>query len=223
MLAKQWAVLAILPAVFAAPHGRLRILLVAGAGAAAVVGVQLFVVRGAAASMVNTGMLFHPHQVFWPLGIDAPQAFTDAGHGELTAPAWLQGLTRPILMAAAASVCAAWWVRMGGRTAGTDDVFALLALVFALRCVLDPWNLVYYHLPLALSLVVWEVRRGVPYPVLTLAVSLLAWLSFLSYDERTGMGPFVLYFAWMAPLMALLGLQLFGAPRAPRHPLPAAA
>src|SRR3712207_7523548 len=38
-------------------------------------------------------------------------------------------------------------------------------------------NLVYYHLPLALALLAWEVRRGAPYPILTLAVNALCWLS----------------------------------------------
>src|SRR3712207_8398322 len=64
-------------------------------------------------------------------------------------------------------------------------------------------NLVYYHLPLALALLAWEVRRGAPYPILTLAVNALCWLSFHTYAARTGMGPFLLYFAWMAPLIGL--------------------
>jgi len=218
VLAKQWAVLAILPAAMATDRGRIRILLVAGGGAAAVVAFQLLTFS-AAGTMVHTGGLFHPQQIWWPLGIDAPQAFTDAGHGELTAPAWLQPLTRPILMGAAAILSIAWWLRAGRRTAGRVDALALLALVFALRCALDPWNLVYYHLPLALALLAWEVRRGEPYPVLTLAVTALAWLSFMTYDARTGMGPFLLYFAWMGPLVVHLTLHLLRAPRPRRAAL----
>ncbi len=227
VVAKQWAVLAILPAVLATDRGRLRILLLAGLGTAAVLSTQLFAIGGTAGTMVHTGTLFHPHQIYWPLGIDAPAAFTAAGHGELTAPAWLQGLTRPVLMGVAALLCAAWWVRERGRTAGREEVLVLLALVFALRCALDPWNLVYYHLPLTLALLAWEVRRGEPWPVLTLAVSLLAWISFVTYDARSGMGPFLLYFAWMAPLILHLGYRLLaapkaaGAPAAPRVPAPA--
>ena len=140
-------------------------------------------------------------------------ALLEMRHPELTAPLWLQGLTRPILVGAAVAVSVAWWLRSGGRTAGHDDALVLLALVFALRCALDPWNLVYYHLPLALALVAWETRRGHDWPVLTLAVSVLCWLSFVTYDARAGMGPFVLYFAWMGPLLAYLAIELFGAPR----------
>ncbi len=224
VLAKQWAVLAILPAVLAAPAGRFRILATAGLGAAAVVATQLLLIGGASGTMVNTGVLFHPHAIWWPLGIDAPASFTAAGHGELTAPTWLQPLTRPILMGAALVVTAAWWRRKGDETKGNVDVLALLALVFALRCALDPWNLVYYHLPLALALLAWETRRGSDWPVLTLAVTALAWLSFVTYDARAGMGPFLLYFAWMGPLVGYLTARLFAAPlRRPglvRAPLP---
>ena len=57
------------------------------------------------------------------------------------------------------------------RRARRDDALALLALALLLRCALDPWNLVYYHLPCALALVAWETRRGRPYPVLALGLS----------------------------------------------------
>ncbi len=116
-----------------------------------------------------------------------------------------------MLMGAAALACGAFVLRRRGR--GTDDVLGLLALVFALRCVLDPWNLVYYHLPLALSLLAWEVRRNEEWPVLTLGVSVLAWVSFVLVDVRTGLLPFVIYFAWMAPLVAHLAAEVLGRPR----------
>ena len=158
--------------------------------------------------MVHTGVQFHPQQLWWPLGIEAPRAQVLAGaSGEVTAPAWLQAFTRPILMGAAALACAAHALRHRGRA---SDVLGLLALCFALRCSLDPWNLVYYHLPLVLALLAWEVRRGREWPVLALGVSVLAWLSFVTYDARTGAGPFLAYFAWALPLAGLLAWSLFG-------------
>ncbi len=212
VLAKQWAVLGILPAVLALEHGRLRVLVIAGAGSAAVVATQFLAIGGLAQTMVDTGVQFHPQQVWWPLGIEAPRAqVLSGGSGEVTAPAWLQTFTRPMLMGAAALACGAFALRRRGR--GTDDVLGLLALVFALRCVLDPWNLVYYHLPLGLSLLAWEVRRNEEWPVLTLGVSVLAWVSFVLVDVRTGLLPFVIYFAWMAPLVAHLAVEVLGRPR----------
>ncbi len=220
VLAKQWAVLGILPAVLATERGRLRILLIAGAGSAAVVATQFLAIGGLAQTMVDTGVQFHPQQVWWPLGVEAPRAQVLSGaSGAVTAPAWLKTFTRPILMGAAALACAAFALRRSGR--GPDDVLGLLALVFALRCVLDPWNLVYYHLPLALSLLAWEVRRGQDWPVLTLGVSVLAWLSFVTFDVRTGALPFLVYFAWMAPLVAHLASRVLGRPRVRVVPAPA--
>ena len=43
-------------------------------------------------------------------------------------------------------------------------MLALLALLFLLRCLLDPVDNAYYHVPFLLSLMAWEglVRRGLP-------------------------------------------------------------
>jgi len=80
-----------------------------------------------------------------------------------------------------------------------------------MRCALDPWNLVYYHLPLVLALLAWEVRRR-QLPILTLAVTAATWFSFVTYDARTGYGPFLVYFAWALPLAAHLAVTLYGRP-----------
>ena len=160
VVAKQWAVLAILPAAMAAPRGGWRI---AAAGA---IGTGLLrrppaQPRGARvhAAITNTGALFHPHQLFWPFGVPATPEFTAAGHGTRMGPGWLMPLTRPLIVAAGAAVAAAWWLR-SGPDRNRDDVLGVLALVFLLRCMLDPWDLIYYHLPLVVSLAAWEARRG---------------------------------------------------------------
>jgi len=222
--AKQWAVLAIAPAALAAPRGGLRVALVAGAGAATVVGAQMLLVPVAAGALTSTGGLFHPHQLWWPFGITAPEEFTAAGHGVRTAPAWLQPLTRPLIIGGGVALAGLWWARAGaGRE--RDDALALLALVLLLRCALDPWNLVYYQLPCALALVAWETRRGRPYPIVTLAFTAATWLSFVTYGERETDGPFLLYMSWAAPLVVALALVLFGRPATRRAraaaPLPA--
>ena len=215
--AKQWAVLAIAPAALAAPRGGLRIALVGGAGSAVVIGAQMFLVPVAAGALTSTGGLFHPHQVWWPLGIPAPAEFTAAGHGVRTAPGWLQLVTRPLIIGGGVALAALWWVRAGAER-NRDDALALLALVLLLRCALDPWNLVYYHLPCALALVAWETRRGRPYPVIALACSAAAWLSFVTYAERETNGPFLLYMSWAVPLAMALAVAVFGRPATGRAP-----
>jgi hypothetical protein len=206
-------VLAVLPALLAAPRLRDALLIggIAGAGAAAVlVPIMLLTPMGHAGSaLVTSGSLFHPHQVWWPFGVAADPAFIAAGHGSTRAPAWLEPITHPQIVALAFPLSALWWVRAGRRERRRDDAFALLALLFLERCALDPWNLVYYHLPLVLALLAWEVHRGRDLPVLALGVTVAAWLSFVSYDTRTGMGPFLAYFAWVLPLACVLAWSLY--------------
>ena len=53
---------------------------------------------------------------------------------------------------------------VASRRRTPDDVLALLALLFLLRCLLDPVDNAYYHVPFLLALVAWEglTRRGPP-------------------------------------------------------------
>ena len=58
-------------------------------------------------------------------------------------------LTDPLIVALALPLSAAWWF---SRRRTPDDVLALLALLFLLRCLLDPVDNAYYHVPFLLSL-----------------------------------------------------------------------
>src|SRR5262249_9602785 len=146
---------------------------------------------------MTTGDQFHPHQIWWPLGVDAPAAFTAAGHGVKTSPLWLRPITHPLIVALAVPLSIAAWMRKGRNH---DDAFALLALLFLLRIALDPWTLVYYQLPLVVALTAYEVRTHKEWPVLALAATAATWLTFVTYTERTTNGPFLAYMAWTIPL-----------------------
>jgi hypothetical protein len=213
VVAKQWAVLAVGPALLAAPTGHRRLALVAGAGIFAVLAGQMLVHPMARGALTTTGDLFHPQQIWWPFGIDAPASFTSAGHGVKTSPAWLRPISHPLIVAIALPLCLAWWRR---PHRSLDDALALLALLFLLRCLLDPWNLGYYHLPLVTALIAWEVRSGRDWPVLGLAVSAATWLTFMTNHERTTDRPFLMYMAWSLPLLVLLVRHLY----VRRAPLP---
>jgi hypothetical protein len=216
VVAKQWAVLAILPAALAAPRGGVRI------AAAGVLGTLLLLFlqteHGGAVhgTITHTGTLFHPHQIFWPLGIPATPEFTAAGHGTRMGPEWLSPLTRPLIVGSGAGLAILWWLR-GGRARNRDDALGVLALAFLLRCMLDPWDLVYYHLPLVVSLAAWEARRGRELPVLSVAVTAACWLSFVIYEERSGYGPYVAYLAWAVPLAVGVAVTLLRPRRAARR------
>jgi hypothetical protein len=218
VVSKQWAVLAILPAALAAPRGGWRIAAAGVAGTALLLALQIGGGGGAHGAITNTGLLFHPHQVFWPFGIPATPEFIAAGHGTRMGPEWLAPLTRPIIVGSGILVAAAWWLR-GGAARNRDDALGILALAFLLRCMLDPWNLVYYHLPLVVTLAAWEARRGRGMPVLSVAVTAACWLTFVIYDERSGYGPYVAYLAWAVPLALGLTHELLHRSARERRPV----
>jgi hypothetical protein len=211
VVAKQWAVLAILPAALAAPRGGWRIGAVGAITAVVLVGLQTQLGGASHGAITSTGLLFHPHQLFWPFGIPATPEFVEAGHGTTMGPAWLAPLTRPLIVGSGIALAVAWWLRSGPER-NRDDALGVLALALLLRCMLDPWDLVYYHLPLAVALAAWEARRGRDLPVLSVVVNAACWLTFVTYDARTGYGPYLAYLAWTAPLAVGLALALLRRP-----------
>jgi hypothetical protein len=105
-----------------------------------------------------------------------------------------------------------------------EDALLLLALLFLLRCALDPWNIGYYHLPFLLSLVAWEALRFQRPPVLTLISTGAVWFifekapAFVSPDAG-----FLLYMAFALPMAALLARWCFGPAAQERRPAAAPA
>jgi hypothetical protein len=93
------------------------------------------------------------------------------------------------------------------------DPLLFLAFVLLLRCVLDPFDNPYYHLPFLFAFLAWETLsvRGVP------LVSLLASGAFLLQtalaDSLDWIPNYtthcVAYLAWSLPLLAFMGLHLY--------------
>jgi hypothetical protein len=222
VLAKQTAVLALLPATLALP--KLRVLAAPVAAALLVYGgLQLMHPAGLAnvAGQVGagSGSFFHPWQVWWPLGVPSDPAWAAAGHGDTTSPAWLAPIPHPLIVALALPVSLAWWWR-AGHDRPREDALALFALLALERCLLDPWNMGYYHLPLVLALVAWETETRRP-PVIALATTVAIWLTFRTFEQRTGLAPMVMYLVWTLPLGAMLVRELFAAPARVRKLVPA--
>jgi hypothetical protein len=155
---------------------------------------------------------FYSRQLWWPLGVPAP-AGADVVAGALATPAWLAPIAKPLIVLLAVPLSAAWWMRAGGRRRDRTDALGLLALLMLLRCMLDPWNVVYYELPLVIALLAWEVERGHRAPVLALLTTGAVWISFQSYDAAVGYGPYLAFLAWSLPLLAVLARELYGRPQ----------
>ncbi|MEX1141699.1 MAG: glycosyltransferase 87 family protein [Thermoleophilaceae bacterium] len=214
---KQWAVLAILPALLAAPRQRLALAAIAGAIAAALTLPALLLnadqfsgVATAAAGQSGGATSTTPWNVWWPFA--ELQTVPRLGTRWMS-PAWVPALSHPLIVAAGVVLPLLLWRR---RTRRPDDALLLLALLFLLRCMLDNWDNVYYHVPFLLSLLAWESVRRPGVPAITLAVTLLISASF--WERLTWIFPgsapdapwlFALYMAWTLPLAAALALVLY--------------
>jgi hypothetical protein len=219
IVAKQTAVLALLPAALALPKPKLRVLAVPALAAALIYGGMHFLGPGAGASGLLAGSFFHPWQVWWPLGVPSDPAWAAAGHGSITSPTWLGPIPHPLIVALALPLSALWWWR-AGHDRPREDALALFALLALERCMLDPWNLGYYHLPLVLALVAWETEKR-RVPVISLAITVAIWLTFRTLEMRDGLAPMLMYLAWTLPLAAMLIRTLYARAAEAREPAPA--
>ena len=184
---KEWALVAAGPVLLALPRARVRAALIAGAVAGIVAapiliaGATGFVARAAAVG-TTAGGIFQPWQIWWFLGSHAPTATrTSAAVADTyrIAPGWVGTLGHPLVIAVTVpltGLCA--WLRRDATRRAPHDPLLLLALLLALRCILDPWDVSYYSLPFLLTLLAWESLRFARLPVLSLAATLAAWLIF---------------------------------------------
>jgi hypothetical protein len=220
---KAWAVLAVIPIALIAPERRALLIGAAGATAAVILGPLLVAgsqeVRTASSAAPNTGQIFQPWQVWWFLG--------DHGHvvrgafgvkpDYRAAPGWIGHVGKPAVLLVPTLLSLALAPRL--RRRGWHDALLLLVLVLLLRCILDPWNVIYYELPFLLALVAWEVHARDGAPVISLAVTILCWVTLEQLTHQAS--PDVqsaAFLAWSVPLALLLAVRLFD-PQRLRVPL----
>jgi hypothetical protein len=107
-------------------------------------------------------------------------------------------------------------------------VLLLLAFLMLLRCVLDPFDIGYYHLPFLLALLGWETLTSDRPPVLSLTAAVVVWFTFEQVPQHLPAdGQALSYLAWAVPLVVVIARRLYRAPApaaVPRGaPVPAAA
>ena len=186
---KQWAVLAVLPAMLAAPRGAWRIGLIAGVGAALALVPPMLANPASHAPLVTSGALFHPHQVWWPFGVPAPAEFTAAGHGSSRRP---RGCPRSPSADRRAGAAASRFVVAAGRTRWQEPRRGAGPARAAVPRALRAGSVEPRLLPAASRAGVARLggAERPPCAVLTLATTVATWLSFVTYDAH-GYGPFL--------------------------------
>jgi hypothetical protein len=200
---KQWAALAIPPAVLLFPGRRVKMVTVAAALGLALSLPQILVNPFGYWSMSRSGVnsLSKVDSVTWwyLLGDHMPRWFAALDHPAIA------------LLPFLAAVVLRW------RQSRDTDILGLLALILLLRCTLDTANISYYHAPFFLATLAWEtVGRPRRFPYLTVAsvACLMLTTSVLSgrvSDHTVG----VFYFTWTAAVTGFLLWALYG----PTHPV----
>jgi Glycosyltransferase family 87 len=213
---KQWAVLALLPILLSARQDRLRLTVVAAVAAVVFIGPMfasdpghfLHTQTAAAATQGNRGMT--PTNIWWPYAHVISRHPTGDGHVALGygLSTRLNDLTHPLVVLGAIALPLLYWRRRADRR--PEDALALLALIFLLRCVLDPLTFSYHHAPFLIALVAYEGVRRRGLPVLGILAAVMLWLT--ASVVAPGGDPYLLnrfYVAWTLPLAGYLVLTLF--------------
>ncbi|HEX3979414.1 MAG TPA: hypothetical protein VHW96_24290 [Solirubrobacteraceae bacterium] len=214
---KEWAVLAVGPMLVALQRGRVRALVITGAVASVLLAPFMLAptltsasssgAASAAASAVNTGAIFQPWQIWWFLGSHGHVVRGLNGNikpGFRTPPGWIESVGHPLIVAIMVPLTGLY-AGLRRRRAGRlpNAPLLLLALLLALRCVLDPWDISYYSLPFLLTLLAWETLSFNRAPVLSLLAALAASVIFQQVPDL----PIVL-----SPDMAALVFALVSVP-----------
>ena len=210
---KQWAVLAILPALIACEHDRRRLVVVAfGVAALFIVPMfvgdpSLFLRQNLHAGQVRADGLtvVLPTDVWWGFAHLLPK-----GAGLVVLPALLGSIAaqaHAITVGVSVLLSAAFWRRRRG--ASTQDVLSLLALVLLVRCLLDPLTISYFHAPFFIALAASECLRRRGIPVLTLVTAAAMWVlsHWVAPAGSNALNEY--YMLWALPTAGVLAFRCF--------------
>ncbi len=213
---KQWAAIAVLPVLAAAPAHKLRLGVIACAVAAAL---TVPVIAGNASGFYGAsrqagwaGERVYPFNAVWPLAPTEDRVIDVAGDTKVVTvrviPRWLAHLLHPAIVLLAIPLTAA--ALMVRRRLRPEDVFALLALLFLLRCLLDTVDNAYYHVPFLVSLAFWEglTRRRAPLVALLASVAVY-WAFYKAHMFHTNDLRNAVYLMTTVPFAVALFATLF--------------
>jgi hypothetical protein len=127
-------------------------------------------------------------------------------------PAALATIAHPLVLVLGLALPVLYWLRTRKRSAG--DLLLLLALVFLLRCVLDPVTLSYHHVPFFVAIICYETVYRRRFPIISIysAAAIWALANWIApmHDASTLNS---VYLVWTLPIVGYLAYRVFG-PRA---------
>jgi hypothetical protein len=213
---KYWAVVAVVPALLALPAQKRRdAALVGGAlGLALLAPFALGAPERFRDLMESIAQLDAPafsFSVWWPF------ASTPAGGavGPAYVPDAVEMLSHPLIVFAPVPL-GLLYARRSDRP--WEQALLLLALVLLLRCVLDPVDNGYYHVPFLFALVSYEALQARGFPKASIIASAVLWLdvNHIWADGHRDLAN-AIYLAWALPTLAWMAMTLWPALRPRRR------
>ena len=225
---KEWALLAVGPVLLACPRRHLiRTTVWTVVVAAALYAPLLAATAGRsggvpALAASHTGVIFQPWQAWWFFGQHGHVVRGLFGNLKVdyrAAPAWISGVTRPVILALAVVLPLAYARLRPRAQRAAGEALLVLALIMLVRCLLDPWDTVYYPLPFVFALVAWEGLHRAEPAVRSLAAASIAWIVFQELPDRISPDAQSLAFLAVAlPATIALAVRLYRPPSVWRQP-----
>jgi hypothetical protein len=220
---KQWAALAAIPVLIAAPSGtRVRLALTGLALAAALTVPMLAADPGRFHAAQDNVSLKSSYtntvtatNVWWSFTSKSFGEGLDVyGHKKQIAQFSLpDDVGRSLhlgVIGVAALLSLLYARRRGGAGWHPDDVLQLVALLFLARCMLDPLTFSYHHAPFLVALISFEaLRRRVPVLSAYAIGALLLMNEVVVPSGESGLIN-AFYLGWTIPLAAVMALSLYG-------------
>ena len=212
---KPWAWLVLAPVLLAGRERRMATLLVA-LGVGAVFTLPMLV--GDPSRFLHhvgvlgvTGRGVTPFNIWWGYAHEGGAVISGGTTKSAYAiPDTLAAITHPLVIAVALVASALFWRRHPAP--GPATALQLVALLFLVRCLLDPLAISYHHVPFLLALTAAEAtarRRGIPYVSLAVAAITFVmshYLGSFSADQLSRV-----YLSWSVPVALYLTYSLFAA------------
>jgi len=211
---KQWAILAAGPALLVAPRGRAQIAAIGIGVAAALTFIPVLAgshhLLSPASTVSRSTTTAQPASIWWPLGhVDIIRPYGWPIERRVI-PVWVANISHPLIVGVGILLPLILLARTRRYAISRESALTLLALLFILRCLLDPMTIGYYNLPLLIALLALETlhRRGLP--LLSLVSNLVLW--YLVVHVPWGLEPgkvAAIYLAWALPLTLYLAAKLY--------------
>jgi glycosyl transferase family 87 len=216
LASKQWAVLALPAIALAVPRDQVKktVLVTVAVYAALVIPMAIGNPGRFGDTLTAPGTSSHglvdATTIWFPFAADHDKRVFDGVKyvvlPQRTLPHALESAMHPLIVLLAAALSLWFWRRK--YSTEPQDIFLLLALIFLLRCMLDPVTNAYYHAPFLVSLALYEAFAGHRVPVVTLIAS-AAFLPRFGIDADSLRKANLLYLVWSIPLCAWLGVTFF--------------